>query len=111
MILGTLSLFGSAEADNPSAREEGEQGIAACTEALADGRTTGNPVRRAEMLMMRGVRQFEMGRFDEAIANARAARAIEFIPLVRAHYDRTNGAATLMLKSFTKLSQDNQAEA
>lgn len=111
LILGTLGLFGSAEADNPGAREAGEKGITACTEALTDSRTTGNPVRRAEVLLMRGVRQFEMGRFDDAIADARAARAVELTPLVRAHFDRTLGASTIMLEAFARLSQNNQAEA
>jgi hypothetical protein len=41
VVLGTLGLFGSAEADNPSARKAGEEGITACTEALTDSRTTG----------------------------------------------------------------------
>ncbi len=111
LILGTLGLFGSAEADQPSARETGEKGIMACTDALTDSRTTGNPVRRAEVLMTRGVRQFEMGRFDDAIADARAARAVELTPLVRAHFDRTIGASTLLLEAFVRLSQNNQAEA
>lgn len=111
VILGTLGLFGSAEADNPAAREAGEKGIAACTEALTDSRTTGNPVRRAEVLMMRGVRQFEMGRFDDAIADARTARSVELTPLVRAHFDRNIGPATVMLEAFTRLSQNNLAEA
>lgn len=111
VILGTLGLFGSAEADNPAARKPGEEGIAACTEALTDSRTTGNPVRRAEVLMMRGVRQFEMGRFDDAIADARAARAIELPPLVRTHFDRTVVPGTLLLEAFARLSQNNQAEA
>lgn len=111
IILGTLGLFGSAEADNPAAREAGEKGIAACTEALTDARTTGNPVRRAEVLLMRGVRQYEMGRFDDAIADARAARATELTPLVRAHFDRTIGPATLMLEAVAKLAQNNQPEA
>ncbi|OSZ70532.1 hypothetical protein CAP39_06025 [Sphingomonas sp. IBVSS1] len=111
LILGTLGLFGSAEADQPSAREAGEKGITACTEALTDSRTTGNPVRRAEVLMMRGVRQFEMGRFDDAIADARAARSVELTPLVRAHFDRNIGASTVMLEAFARLSQNNQAEA
>jgi hypothetical protein len=111
VILGTLGLFGSAEADNPSAREAGEKGITTCTEALTDSRTTGNPVRRAEVLMMRGVRQFEMGRFDDAIADARAARSMELTPLVLAHFDRNIGPATVMLEAFARLSQNNQAEA
>jgi tetratricopeptide (TPR) repeat protein len=111
LILGTLGLFGSAEADNPGAREAGDKGIAACTEALTDSRTTGNPVRRAEVLLMRGVRQFEMGRFDEALADARAARSVELTPLVRAHFDRNIGAATVMFEAFIRLSQNNQAEA
>jgi intracellular sulfur oxidation DsrE/DsrF family protein len=111
LILGTLGLFGSAEADNPSAREAGEKGITACTEALSDSRTTGNPVRRAEVLMMRGVRQFEMGRFDDAIADARAARSVELTPLVRAHFDRTLGSGTLLLEALARLSQNNQADA
>ncbi|WP_156256989.1 hypothetical protein [Sandarakinorhabdus oryzae] len=111
LILGTLGLFGSAEADNPAAREAGEKGIAACTEALTDSRTTGNPVRRAEVLMMRGVRQFEMGRFDDAIADAKAARSVELTPLVRAHFDRNIGAGSIMLEAFARLSQNNQAEA
>ncbi len=111
VILGTLGLFGSAEADNPNAREAGDKGIAACTEALTDSRTTGNPVRRAEVLMMRGIRQFEMGRFEEAIADARAARGLELTPLVRSHFDRNVGAATLMLEAVVRLSQNNQAEA
>ncbi|WP_164155690.1 ATP-binding protein [Sandarakinorhabdus rubra] len=111
LILGTLGLFGSAEKDMPSARLTGDAAIAACTEALTDQRTTGNPVRRAEVLMMRGVRQFEMGRFEEAIADARAARSIELTPLVRAHFDRNVGPATVMLEAFARLSQNNQAEA
>lgn len=44
LILGTLGLFGSAEADQPAAREAGEAGVRACTKALTDSRTTGNPV-------------------------------------------------------------------
>ena len=111
VILGTLGLFGSAEADNPAAKETGDKGIAACTEALTDSRTTGNPVRRAEVLMMRAVRQFEMGRFEEAITDARAARSVELTPLVKAHFDRNIGAATIMLEAFVRLSQNNQAEA
>lgn len=111
VVLGTLGLFGSAEADQPAARKAGEEGVAACTEALTDSRTTGNPVRRAEVLMMRGVRHFEMGRFDAAIADAQAARAVELTPLVRAHFDRNIGAGTLMLEAFALLSKNNQAEA
>jgi hypothetical protein len=111
LILGTLGLFGSAERDMPSARETGEKGIAACTEALTDSRTTSNPVRRAEVLLMRGVRQFELGKFDEAIADARAARAVELTPLVRAHFDRNIGAGTVMLEAFVRLSKNEQAEA
>ncbi len=111
LVLGTLGLFGSAEADNPGAREAGEKGITACTEALTDSRTTGNPVRRAEVLLMRGVRQFEMGRFDDALADAKAARSVELTPLVRAHFDRNIGASTVMLDAFIRLSQNNQAEA
>jgi hypothetical protein len=111
LILGTLGLFGSAERDMPSAREAGEKGITACTEALTDSRTTGNPVRRAEVLLMRGVRQFEMGRFDDAIADARAARGVELTPLVRAHFDRNIGSSTLMLEAFARLAQNNQADA
>ncbi|WP_193743292.1 hypothetical protein [Sandarakinorhabdus sp. AAP62] len=111
VILGTLGLFGSAEADNPAAREAGEKGITACNEALTDSRTTGNPVRRAEVLLMRGVRHFEMGRFDDALADAKAARAVELTPLVRAHFDKNIGASTLMLEAFAMLSKGNQAEA
>ncbi|MEI6485100.1 MAG: hypothetical protein WCO11_02415 [Sphingomonadales bacterium] len=111
VVLGTLGLFGSAEADNPGARETGENAIAACTEALTDSRTTGNPVRRAEVLLMRGVRQYEMGRFDEAIADARAARTVALPPLVRSHFDRNIGATTLMLEAIARLAQNNQPEA
>ncbi|WP_353198520.1 hypothetical protein [Sandarakinorhabdus sp.] len=111
LVLGTLGLFGSAEADNPAAREPGDKGIAACTEALADSRTTSNPVRRAEVLLMRGVRQFEMGRFDEAIADARAARQVDLTPLVRAHFDRNVGASTNVLEALALLSQNKQSEA
>lgn len=111
LILGTLGLFGSAEADNPAARETGDKGIAACTEALTDSRTTSNPVRRAEVLLMRGVRHFEMGRFDDAIADARAARGVELTPLVRAHFDRNIGASTTVLEALALLSQNKQAEA
>ncbi len=111
LILGTLGLFGSAEADNPSAREAGEAGVKACTEALTDSRTTGNPVRRAEVLLMRGIRHFEMGRFDDALADVRAARAVELTPLVRAHFDKTLGATTLMTEAIIRLSQNNLPEA
>jgi hypothetical protein len=111
VVLGTLGLFGSAEADNPSARKAGEEGITACTDALNDSRTTGNPVRRAEVLLMRGVRQFEMGRFEQAIADAKAARAVELAPLVRSHFDRNIGPSTSILEALARLSQNNQAEA
>ncbi|MCU0890186.1 MAG: hypothetical protein MUE77_00260 [Sandarakinorhabdus sp.] len=111
LILGTLGLFGSAERDQPSARLKGDEAIAACTEALTDSRTTGNPVRRAEVLLMRAGRQFEMGRFEEAIADARAARSVELTPLVRSHFDRNVGAGTIMLEALARLSQDRQAEA
>jgi len=111
VVLGTLGLFGSAEADNPSARKAGEEGISACTDALNDSRTTGNPVRRAEVLLMRGVRQFEMGRFEQAIADAKAARAVELAPLVRSHFDRNIGPSTSILEALARLSQNNQAEA
>jgi hypothetical protein len=111
LILGTLGLFGSAERDQPSARLKGDEAIAACTEALTDSRTTGNPVRRAEVLLMRAGRQFEMGRFEEAVADARAARSVELTPLVRAHFDRNIGAATIMLEALARLSQGRQAEA
>ena len=111
VILGTLGLFGSPERDMPSARKKGEEAVQACTEALSDSRTTGNPVRRAEVLLMRGGRHFEMGRFDAAVEDARAARSVELTPLVRAHFDRNIGAATLMLEALARLSQDRQAEA
>lgn len=111
LILGTLGLFGSAERDQPSARLKGDEAIAACTEALTDSRTTGNPVRRAEVLLMRAGRQFEMGRLEEAIADARAARSVELTPLVRAHFDRNIGAGSIMLEALARLSQDRQAEA
>lgn len=111
LILGTLGLFGSAERDQPSARLKGDEAIAACTEALSDSRTTGNPVRRAEVLLMRAGRQFEMGRFEDAISDARAARSAELTPLVRAHFDRNIAPATVMLEAFARASQDRQAEA
>ena len=60
---------------------------------------------------MRGVRQFETGRFDDAIADAKAARAVELTPLVRAHFDRNIGPSTLILEALVRLSQNNQAEA
>jgi hypothetical protein len=111
LILGTLGLFGSAERDQPSARLKGDEAIAACTEALTDSRTTGNPVRRAEVLLMRAGRQFEMGRFEEAITDARAARSVELTPLVRAHFDRNIGPAAMMLEALARVSQGRQAEA
>jgi hypothetical protein len=111
LVLGTLGLFGSAEADNPAARETGEAGIKACTDAMADSRVTGNPIRKAEVFLARGIRNLEMGHFNEALADADAGLAVGLTPLVQAQFDRTLGPSLLLLKAYVKVAQGSQAEA
>ncbi|MEI6418622.1 MAG: hypothetical protein WCO82_06120 [Sphingomonadales bacterium] len=111
LVLGTLGLFGSAEADNPAARETGEAGIKACTDAMADSRVTGNPIRKAEVFLARGIRQLEMGHLAEALADADAGLAVGMEPVVRAQFDRTLGPSLILLKAYVKVAQGQQAEA
>ncbi len=111
LILGTLGLFGSPEADEPGARQAGEKGIAACTEALDDERVRGNPVRRGEVLLMRGIRQFETEHYDSAWADAEAVMTADVPYLVRPAYNRTLGASALLLKAHIRVVQSRQEEA
>jgi hypothetical protein len=111
LITSTLGLFGSAEADQPSARKAGAEAIAACTEALTDSRTTGNPVRRAEVLLMRAIRNYEMGKLDAAWADTEAAKGVELTPLVRARFDQNIGASATFVQAIIRLTQGKQDEA
>lgn len=111
LILGTLGLFGSPEADDPGARESGDKGIAACTEALDDERVRGNPIRRSEVLLMRGIRQFEMEHYDAAWADAEAVMSADVPYLVRPAYNRTLGMSALLLKAHVRVAQNRQEDA
>lgn len=110
-VLGTLGLIGGAEPDNPEARDSGEKGLAACTEALTDPRVTGNMIRRAEVLLMRGVRNFEMGNFDAAVADADAVQAIALPPQLAPAYARSLKVSALLLSAQARLGQKRDAEA
>lgn len=111
LVIGTLGLFGAPEADNPLARETGEKGVFACTEALTDARVTGNPIRRGEVLLMRGVRNFETGNLDAAAADAEAAAAITLPAEVTPWYDRTVKLSALLLAAHVRLAQNRDDEA
>ncbi len=111
VVLGTLGILGSAEADQPSARESGEKGIKACTEAMADQRVTGNPVRRAEVFLARGIRHYEVGNLDAAHADAVSALAVELPPELRTSFDRTLGVSGLLLQAYVRLAQGKADEA
>ncbi len=111
VVLGTLGILGSAERDQPTARETGEKGVAACTEAMGDLRVTGNPVRRAEVHLARGIRYFEVGNLDLAWDDAEAILAMEVPPAVRPSYDRTLGVSAQLLQANVRLAQNKSAEA
>lgn len=111
LVIGTLGLFGAPEADNPLAREAGEKGVLACTEALADQRVTGNPIRRGEVLLMRGIRHFEQGELDAAASDAEAAIAVPLPAEVLPWYDRDIRLSARLLAARVRLAQNRDGEA
>jgi hypothetical protein len=111
VVLGTLGIMGSAEADQPTARETGEKGIKACTDAMADQRVTGNPVRRAEVFLARGIRHYEVSNLDAAHADAVSALAVELPPELKTSFDRTLGVSGLLLQAHVRHAQGKADEA
>ncbi|OYU15632.1 MAG: hypothetical protein CFE37_04730 [Alphaproteobacteria bacterium PA4] len=111
VILGTLGLFGSAEADNPAARETGDKGIQACTDAMADQRVTGNPIRRAEVFLARGFRHYEMGHFAAAEEDAKTAQTMVVPDPAKPAFDRTVGVSALLLQALIRTAENKPEEA
>ena len=105
VVLGTLGILGSAEADQPGARETGAKDIAACTEAMADQRVTGNPVRRAEVFLARGISQYEVGNLDLAYADATSALAVEWPPELKTTFNRTLSVSGLLPQAFERYAR------
>ncbi len=111
VVLGTLGILGSAEADQPGARESGDKGITACTEAMSDQRVTGNPVRRAEVFLARGIRNYEMGNLDAAYADATSALSVELPPELKVNFDRTIGVSGRLLQSTVRYAEGKVDQA
>lgn len=111
VITGTGGLFGGGESDNPGARETGEKAVAACTEALGDPRVTGNPIRQAEVLLARGIAQFELRRYDLARADADAVQAVTVPAGAVAEFARTLNVSALLLKARSAVAEGRQADA
>ncbi|QMW24227.1 hypothetical protein [Sandaracinobacteroides saxicola] len=116
LVLGTLGifggLFGGPEADDTAARAKAEKGVEACTAALAsDDRVTGNAIRRGEVLLARAIRYIEIGKLEEAIADARAARAVELPEILRADYARSAGVAAWLVEASAEARAGRQDKA
>jgi hypothetical protein len=76
VIIGTLGLAGSPEQDNVTERRFGEEGIAACTRALSDGRGKTDDRRRSRLILARAIHSLEAKKHDAALADARSFPAI-----------------------------------
>ncbi|KPF77923.1 hypothetical protein IP88_05085 [alpha proteobacterium AAP81b] len=111
LVIGTLGLFGAPEPDNPLAREGGEKGVQACTEALSDARVTGNAIRRAEVRLMRGIRNLEVGSPDAAFADGEAALATALPAEVKPWFDMTLRPSALLLQAHARVAQGRDADA
>ena len=111
LVIGSLGLFGVPETDQPGARQGGEKGVIACTEALEDERVKGNPVRKAEVLLMRGIRWYETGKFDQAFGDASAVLAADVPAASRQAFDRSIGVSARLLQAYARFGEGKQAEA
>jgi len=111
LIIGSMGLLGSPEPDRPSAREAGEKGVLACSEALTDPRVTGSVVRRGEILLMRGIDQYGLGNFDAAFADGAAIAALQPPAATKGQFDRTLGASGRLLQGFARHAEGRQDEA
>lgn len=110
-LLRSLGLVGSPEADDPRARVQGEAGLAACERALRDGRVRGDPVRRAEILLMRGIRRLERGEPGPAFGDAAAALSVPVTPRDAAIFARTVAVSARLLQAQARLAEGRHAEA
>ncbi len=110
-LLQSLGLLGAGEADDPRARADGEAGLAACERALRDSRVRGDPVRRAEILLMRGIRRLERGEADLAFGDGAAALAVPVRPRDAATFARTVAVSARLLQAQARLAAGRGDEA
>jgi hypothetical protein len=111
LALGTLGLSGMGERPNPSARLKGAAGVTACSEALGDSTLTGNPVRRAEVYLARGIHSLEAGNAADAERDARSGLAVELPAEWQAQAARTLHPSLKLLAAIARLSQGDQPGA
>ncbi len=110
-LLRDLGLVGPGEADDARARAEGEAGLAACDRALRDARVRGDPVRRAEILSMRGIRRLERGDAAAAFDDGAAALAVPVRDREAAAFARSVAVSALLLQAQARLAMGQGAEA
>ena len=73
VIMATAGLSGPGEMADARKRAHGDDGVAACIEALG---TEADPVRKAQLTLGKAAHQIEAGHFEEALATARSVDAV-----------------------------------
>ncbi len=76
VVIGTMGLLGAPESDNVRERRFGKEGVAACTDALADGKGKNDPRRRARLVLARAIHHVEAKDLDAALKDVRSFPAV-----------------------------------